>query len=423
MPPRSVQLLGDALARGRVFSDETIFPSPPAIRNSLFPNTALLYDKASAQIYSSLAFGRHQAYVYNMSPAMLDLIGARFVMIPLEPRAQTHSALLSAALGAAILRDEIVIEPTPAHALQIVSATEQAANLLDGALVAEIVVRFDDGATQVLPARVGVETADWDFDRKRAHNAISHARAPIAHSFPAYWRAFGRAFNGHTFRARYEFASPRKIVGVSARVLEPEARLMIESIALETPGQTVLLARLIGKNDFRLAYMSDTVAAWENRDALPRAFVTHQAIVQDDDAAFARMHAPAFRPDCEVLLADAPVEAQSNDALANCAPPGAVGITRYQPERVEITATTDQPGYLVLTDSWYPGWNAFVDGQPAPIYRADVLFRAVAIEPGTHNIVFEYCPSSFTLGAAISGMSLLIVFGFSIFYFRFGKTQ
>jgi len=75
----------------------------------------------------------------------------------------------------------------------------------------------------------------------------------------------------------------------------------------------------------------------------------------------------------------------------------------------------------VLADSWYPGWNAFVNGQPAPIQRANVIFRAVRIEPGTHDIVFEYRPLSFALGASISAASLLIVFGIAML--GLGKGQ
>jgi uncharacterized membrane protein YfhO len=75
----------------------------------------------------------------------------------------------------------------------------------------------------------------------------------------------------------------------------------------------------------------------------------------------------------------------------------------------------------VLSDSWYPGWNVFVGGQPAPIDRADVLFRAVRIEPGTHDVVFEYRPLSFVFGAVITGVSLLIVLAISIFYLRHGQ--
>jgi uncharacterized membrane protein YfhO len=89
--------------------------------------------------------------------------------------------------------------------------------------------------------------------------------------------------------------------------------------------------------------------------------------------------------------------------------PDQVTITESKPERVSITATTDQRGYLVLTDSWYPGWCALVDGQLAPIDRVDVLFRAVLIEPGSHTIVFEYRPDSFLIGAIISAASLIIL--------------
>jgi uncharacterized membrane protein YfhO len=86
-----------------------------------------------------------------------------------------------------------------------------------------------------------------------------------------------------------------------------------------------------------------------------------------------------------------------------------VEISDYRPERVTLTATTDQPGYLILTDSWYPGWRAFVDGQPTPIYRADVLFRAIQINPWAHTIVFEYRSDSFRVGAIVSVASLMIL--------------
>jgi uncharacterized membrane protein YfhO len=139
---------------------------------------------------------------------------------------------------------------------------------------------------------------------------------------------------------------------------------------------------------------------------LSRALIVHTAQVLDDDTAFARMHEPGFDPARQVLLSE-------GTAQHGASPAGdRVEVTDYQSDRVTITAATDQPGYLVLTDSWYPGWRAFVDSQPAPIYRADVLFRAVSLEPGTHTIVFEYRPESFLIGAIVSAVSFLIL----IFY-------
>jgi uncharacterized membrane protein YfhO len=55
-----------------------------------------------------------------------------------------------------------------------------------------------------------------------------------------------------------------------------------------------------------------------------------------------------------------------------------------------------------------------VDGKPTPIYRADVLFRGVPIEPGKHTIIFEYQPVSFRVGAVISVTSILTTIGLAI---------
>jgi len=68
-----------------------------------------------------------------------------------------------------------------------------------------------------------------------------------------------------------------------------------------------------------------------------------------------------------------------------------------------------QAGYLVLTDTFYPGWQATVDGEPAEILPADHAFRAVSLEAGEHTIRFEYRPLSFRVGAWVSlGAGLLL---------------
>jgi uncharacterized membrane protein YfhO len=59
-------------------------------------------------------------------------------------------------------------------------------------------------------------------------------------------------------------------------------------------------------------------------------------------------------------------------------------------------------GYLVLTDAYYPGWAATVDGQPTEIERADITFRAVKVPAGQHRVEMYYQPPSFAIGAAIS---------------------
>ncbi len=77
--------------------------------------------------------------------------------------------------------------------------------------------------------------------------------------------------------------------------------------------------------------------------------------------------------------------------------------------RVQVQAQLDVAGTLVLTDLWYPGWRVEVDGSPAHVQVWESMYRAVALGPGTHTVVWKYRPASFLEGIAASGVSLAIV--------------
>lgn len=409
--PRSLAALQSAPSTGRVYTDLSVYPSLPALRGSLFPNVAMIYGQQSAQAYTSLSFARHEAYFASLSPAMLNLLNARYYLVPLEPRPETKPVTPGESLALDLVHDEIAIPPTLSSSIEISSFTEQAQELADGTVVAEIAVRASDGAEARFPLRVGIETTDWDYDRKVG---IKHGKPQLAHSFPAFWRSFGKAFEGHVYLARLTFpdSKPRSVVGIKMATLSPQARLVIEQITLlDDKSKARSLATLAAKNKFSLAYLSDTVAIWENQDAMPRAFVVHSAVIANDDMAFARLQDRSFQPSQVVLLSEGNALARRADASAAN---DRVEIKEYASEHIALTVQTDASGYLVLADSWYPGWQASVDGKSTPIYRADVLFRAIPIEPGLHTVVFEYQPMSFRVGAAASASSLVIAIGFAL---------
>jgi uncharacterized membrane protein YfhO len=85
-------------------------------------------------------------------------------------------------------------------------------------------------------------------------------------------------------------------------------------------------------------------------------------------------------------------------------PYGEVRLVGYKAGTVDVEATTNG-GYLVLTDAYYPGWRAYVDGAETPLYRGDYLFRAVALPPGRHLVQFRYEPASFATGLTISRLA------------------
>lgn len=85
-------------------------------------------------------------------------------------------------------------------------------------------------------------------------------------------------------------------------------------------------------------------------------------------------------------------------------------IISYAPQSIKIETRCSAPKILFLSDSYYPGWKAFVDGIESKIYRANYAFRAVYIPAGTHTVNFVYSPASVKIGATISLATILILF-------------
>ena len=79
-------------------------------------------------------------------------------------------------------------------------------------------------------------------------------------------------------------------------------------------------------------------------------------------------------------------------------------------EHARISVRAQADGYLVVADTWYPGWVASVDGTEVPIERANLLFRAVRVPAGDHVVEFRYGPESVRLGAIVSGVSIVVAF-------------
>jgi len=86
---------------------------------------------------------------------------------------------------------------------------------------------------------------------------------------------------------------------------------------------------------------------------------------------------------------------------------GAVEITRYGSDRVELVARLERPGIVILSDSYYPEWVVEVDGQQREMFRANGVVRAVTVDAGRHTIVFEYRPTSLWAWAIVSGLGAL----------------
>lgn len=87
----------------------------------------------------------------------------------------------------------------------------------------------------------------------------------------------------------------------------------------------------------------------------------------------------------------------------------AATITGETPDRIEVEAVLDAPGYLVLSDLWFPGWTAIIGDQAAPVLPANGVFRAVPLPEGRHRVVLAYRPRGLVLGGFITTITLLVL--------------
>ena len=160
----------------------------------------------------------------------------------------------------------------------------------------------------------------------------------------------------------------------------------------------------------------DTTYLHRLQNHLPRAYVVHQAqVLEDDEEALELLSDPAFDPSETVILESAidvgglgGGEEPDLDPLQDVTTvESTVRILEYDPTRITLQAETAARGILVLSEVYYPGWQAYVDGQQTRIYRADYALRALPLETGSHRVELVYNPLSFKIGFVTSAIVLM----------------
>jgi len=155
----------------------------------------------------------------------------------------------------------------------------------------------------------------------------------------------------------------------------------------------------IPSDTFELAASQGRFRVWRNLRCLPRAlWVPRAETVIDRKQLLARMRTEPFDPRAVVLLEE------SLSVLTNGTTPatGEAQVAEYTPTRVRVRVRADSPGWLLLADNWYPGWQATVDGRPAKLYRANWVLRAVFVPAGLHEVEFQFAPATFRAGLGIT---------------------
>ncbi|MHB1293848.1 MAG: YfhO family protein [Anaerolineae bacterium] len=356
----------------RIYTKEEIMPTLSVQRESLFPNMGLQHGLDSANLYFPLVPDNYRRYTEDLTASRLDRLNVRYYLIPQLLPVDEESELYDVynPMASVPYGEWLPISPRDVVEVEVESYLSHSVDLPDGTLAAEIVLRDAEGREEVFPLRVGMETAEWAYNRDDVREQIAHALPEIAYTFPARSGFPERDHDGHVYQASLRLETPMRVQKVLVRPSMPEAFVRIEGVKLiGAEGESDWLAHLVGLGRHRIVYRSADVLVYRNEDTLPRSYVLPAAAVSLSGG--------------DLWLPEGPLQ----DRV------GAVRVLAYEAMRVQLQATVDEESYLILADLDYPGWEAEVDGRPAEILSAEGVFRAVRLEQGTHEVVFHYHPT------------------------------
>lgn len=157
--------------------------------------------------------------------------------------------------------------------------------------------------------------------------------------------------------------------------------------------------------DFSIVYQDGAYLVLRNNNAYPRAFVAGNYIIgkNDQDSLANLFAADTDRKTTLVLEKDPGISSRSQGT-------GSAQILSNKQNTITLKVNSTKKALLFLSDTYFPGWKAYVNGKETEILRADFAFRAVVVPEGTSEVVFSYTPSSFIYGILgfVGGILLLI---------------
>jgi hypothetical protein len=351
--------------------------------------------------------GTHTADVVRDSALLiwLPLAGAGVALLALRLRERGR---LSAATFAALAIALIVVDLFRANmgynpAIPIRNATVPATGAVRY-LQSRVPKRFVGVSTELLsqplPADVGMDFGLYDA---RGYDY------PVDKRFDALWRRSVAPGVG-------DFTQPEEFAASTPAAVQALDLLSVSDLLI---GPLQAIKSPLSGPGLHVAYRGRDGVVYANDRALPRVLlVSAQQSVPSDAAALAAVTAPGFDGRRVAVTEQATPGVPAGSAPAAAAPGGSARLLSDEAQRVRIDATAPRRSLLVLTDTWFPGWKATVDGHPAPLQRVDYLLRGVTVGPGHHLVEMRYAPSGWRIGRIVSVVSLLVLIALAVLGLR-----
>lgn len=307
---------------------------------------------------------------------------------------------------------------TDADTLALVTNMSNAGELKQGEVVATVRLYSEDGRVIERALRAGEDTAEWAHDRADVLALVQHSRATIYDSKSG---DAANTFQAHRYRARIALGERIHINKVEFISATKRAPLTVWKASLyDSVSKTSMPLLFIPSEKWRTEYAQEQVLILHNARALPRAWLVAQAEAVDGEEALRRIRGEStheFDPRRTALLEVHPQElpafsgeTQTFDEAKNTA-----RISKYEANELEVETSAERASVLVVSEIFYPGWEARLDGERVPIYVTDYLLRGVMVPAGVHHVEMRYTAPAARNGAIISACTLLFLVGLGIY--------
>jgi len=165
-------------------------------------------------------------------------------------------------------------------------------------------------------------------------------------------------------------------------------------IETNNPGETATALPL-----YRKVFETTSGQVFENRNCLPRAYsIRNIKAINSLDELKRQFYILGFDPANTALVQTADIEQIGSTLFSQ----GSVSIREYTPDKITIDTDFPDQGFIVLSDQFFPGWKAFIDGKETRIYRVNGCVRGIVSPGGRHEVVFKYVPVRIYVAAIVS---------------------
>ena len=299
-----------------------------------------------------------------------------------------------------------------ASEIALISSMGFSEQVADDAVVCVVRLHTKKDGILAREIRAGKDTAEWSYDKPEILRVIKHKKARVAVSGPA------GDFAGHEYIATLKF-DRAEINKIEFEYVDPRSRLGVHQVSLhdsETETSVPITPRDLINDKWRKVGQFEHVGVYENRAMTSRAwFVGRTVAVTESEMpeiikSGVLPDGTPFDPRETVLINR--MEFARNDAklpIIGSRDGAVVTVDSSETNRIELTTQNINQGFLVLSEPYFRGWDAFVDGRRTPVNRVNYLLQGIPVGAGRHRVEFKYQPPAARNGASYTLLGVLIL--------------